>query len=245
MAGSQRARAGAGRTPGKPGGAAPQRSRSGQGSRQGGSNSQGGGSRQGAGSRPAAGRAARGGQAGQGPGRGRPAQSGGPAAAEGERAARPAGSGVPGWLPLTTFILSLAGVGLSVYLTYTHYTDTALAGCPVNATVNCTKVTTSPESMIFGIFPVAVLGLAFYVFMAAINSPWAWRADLALIRWARLAGVLTGIVFVLYLVYVELFEVDAICEYCTGVHVITFLLFGLVMYSAASWNAPAGKAASR
>jgi len=233
MAGSQRARAGAGRTPGKPGGAAPQRSRSGQ------------GSRQGAGSRPAAGRAARGGQAGQGPGRGRPAQSGGPAAAEGERAARPAGSGVPGWLPLTTFILSLAGVGLSVYLTYTHYTDTALAGCPVNATVNCTKVTTSPESMIFGIFPVAVLGLAFYVFMAAINSPWAWRADLALIRWARLAGVLTGIVFVLYLVYVELFEVDAICEYCTGVHVITFLLFGLVMYSAASWNAPAGKAASR
>jgi uncharacterized membrane protein len=233
MAGSQQARAGGGRTPGKPGGAAPQRSRAGRG------NSQGGGSR------PAAGKAARGGQAGPGPGRGRPAQSGGTAAAEGERAARQAGAGVPGWLPLTTFILSLAGVGLSVYLTYTHYTDTALAGCPVNATVNCTKVTTSPESMIFGVFPVAVLGLAFYVFMAAINSPWAWRADLALIRWARLAGVLTGIVFVLYLVYVELFEVDAICEYCTGVHVITFLLFGLVMYSAASWNAPAGKAASR
>jgi uncharacterized membrane protein len=233
MAGSQQARAGGGRTPGKPGGAAPQRSRAGRG------NSQGGGSR------PGAGKAARGGQAGPGPGRGRPAQSGGTAAAEGERAARQAGAGVPGWLPLTTFILSLAGVGLSVYLTYTHYTDTALAGCPVNATVNCTKVTTSPESMIFGVFPVAVLGLAFYVFMAAINSPWAWRADLALIRWARLAGVLTGIVFVLYLVYVELFEVDAICEYCTGVHVITFLLFGLVMYSAASWNAPAGKAASR
>ena len=245
MAGSQRARAGAGRTPGKPGGAVPQRSRSGQGNRQGGSNSQGGGSRQGAGSRPAAGRAARGGQAGQGPGRGRPAQSGGTAAAEGERPARPAGSGVPGWLPLTTFILSLAGVGLSVYLTYTHYTDTALAGCPVNATVNCTKVTTSPESMIFGIFPVAVLGLAFYVFMAAINSPWAWRTDLAVIRWARLAGVLTGIVFVLYLIYVELFEVDAICEYCTGVHIITFLLFGLIMYSVATRPGPAGKLAGR
>ena len=238
MAGPKQARAD--RAPGKAGGAAPQRNR------QGGSNRQGG---QGAGSRPATGNAARGGKAGQGPGRGRPAQSAaGTPAAEGAKAARPAGpasTGVPRWLPLTTFILSLAGVGLSVYLTYTHYTDTALAGCPVNATVNCTKVTTSPESIIFGVFPVAVLGLAFYVFMAAINSPWAWRADLALIRWARLAGVLTGIVFVLYLVYVELFEVDAICEYCTGVHIVTFLLFGLIMYSIAARPGPAGKLAGR
>jgi uncharacterized membrane protein len=46
--------------------------------------------------------------------------------------------------------------------------------------------------------------------------------------------VVTGIAFVLYLVYVELIRVDAICEYCTGVHVITFALFGLVMYSTAA-----------
>jgi uncharacterized membrane protein len=100
--------------------------------------------------------------------------------------------------------------------------------------VNCAKVTTSPESMIFGVFPVAVLGLAFYVFMVAVNSPWSWRPGMPLIRIARLAGVLTGIVFVLYLVYVELIQVDAICEYCTGVHIITFALFGLVMYSTAA-----------
>jgi uncharacterized membrane protein len=100
--------------------------------------------------------------------------------------------------------------------------------------VNCAKVTTSPESMIFGVFPVAVLGLAFYVFMVAVNSPWSWRPGMPLIRIARLAGVLTGIVFVLYLVYVELIQVDAICEYCTGVHLITFALFGLVMYSTAA-----------
>ena len=100
--------------------------------------------------------------------------------------------------------------------------------------VNCAKVTTSPESMIFGVFPVAVLGLAFYVFMVAVNSPWSWRPGMPLIRIARLAGVLTGIVFVLYLVYVELIQVNAICEYCTGVHVITFALFGLVMYSTAA-----------
>jgi uncharacterized membrane protein len=140
----------------------------------------------------------------------------------------------PRWFRLTTLILSVLGLGLSVYLTITHYTDSAPAGCPVNSVVNCAKVTTSPESMIFGVFPVAVLGLAFYVFMVAVNSPWSWRPGMPLIRIARLAGVLTGIVFVLYLVYVELIEVNAICEYCTGVHLITFALFGLVMYSTAA-----------
>jgi uncharacterized membrane protein len=228
MAGPKQARAGG--SPGKARSpAAAQRSR------------QGG---KGAGSRPAGGGAPRGRATGQGAGRGRPGQPAGAVSAREGASKAPAGAGVPRWLPLTTFILSLAGLGLSVYLTITHYTDTALAGCPVNATVNCTKVTTSPESIVFGIFPVAVLGLAFYVFMAAINSPWAWHADLAVIRWARLAGVLTGIAFVLYLVYVELFKVNAICEYCTGVHVITFALFALIMYTIATRPAQAGKTAA-
>jgi uncharacterized membrane protein len=37
---------------------------------------------------------------------------------------------------------------------------------------------------------------------------------------------------VLYLVYTELFTLDAICPWCTSVHVITFLLFALVVVSA-------------
>ena len=200
----------------------------------------------GAGSRPATGGAARNtrpGQAGSGPRSGRAGNAA--AARSDEAAARPAATAGPRWLPLTTFILSLAGLGLSIYLTYTHYTDSAPAGCPANATFNCVKVTTSPESIIFGIFPVAVLGLAFYVFMTVINSPWAWRLDLDIVRWARLAGAITGIAFVLYLVYVELLKVDAICEYCTGVHIITFLLFGLIMFSTASRNPAAGKAVTR
>ena len=38
----------------------------------------------------------------------------------------------------------------------------------------------------------------------------------------------------LYLVYTELFTLDAICLWCTGVHVITFLLFALIVFSAAA-----------
>jgi uncharacterized membrane protein len=34
-----------------------------------------------------------------------------------------------------------------------------------------------------------------------------------------------GVGMILWLLYVELFKLDAICLYCTGVHVLTLLLF--------------------
>ena len=44
--------------------------------------------------------------------------------------------------------------------------------------------------------------------------------------------MIIGIVFVLYLVYTEVITLDSICLWCTSVHVITFLLFGLIVFSA-------------
>jgi len=137
---------------------------------------------------------------------------------------------------------------VSIYLTVAHYTSPTILACPTNSFINCGEVTTSSESIVFGIFPVAVLGLAFYVFMVAINSPWAWRSDFSPIRWLRLGGrtatihwirlgaVITGIGFVLYLVYAELIEIGKICEYCTVVHIITFVLFALIVFDASFRN---------
>ena len=153
--------------------------------------------------------------------------------------AKPEVRAVPLWLQLTTWVLALAGLGVSVYLTVAHFTSPRILVCSEKGFVNCAAVTTSPESMVFGIFPVAVLGLAFYVFMAAATSPWAWRATWPAIRWARLGSVLVGMVFVLYLLYTELFTLNAICLFCTIVHIITFLLFGLIVFSfAAGYGAP-------
>ena len=153
--------------------------------------------------------------------------------------AKPAGeplAGPPPWLRWATLVLALIGLGVSIYLTYTHVTDKAVQGCPDTGTINCTKVTTSPQSMVFGIFPVAELGLAFYVFMVAATTPWAWRARWPVVHWARLVSVVVGILFVLYLIFAELFLVKAICLFCTSVHVVTFLLFVLVVASAAIWG---------
>jgi uncharacterized membrane protein len=137
----------------------------------------------------------------------------------------------PLWLQITTLVLALGGLGVSIYLTIAHYDTAVTLACSDKGLVNCTKVTTSPESIVFGI-PVAVLGLAFFVFMVAANTPWAWRARLPAIRWARLASVIVGIGFVLYLVYSEVVTIGSICLWCTSVHVITFLLFGLIVFSA-------------
>jgi uncharacterized membrane protein len=150
----------------------------------------------------------------------------------------------PAWLRWTTLVLSLAGLGVSIYLTIAHYSSSSILVCPDKGLVNCAKVTTSPESMVFGVFPVAVLGLAFYVFMVAVNTPWAWRLKLPLLWWARLGSAVVGIGFVLYLVYVEVIQIGNICLWCTSVHVITFLLFALLVF-AASMGTPAKASRAR
>jgi uncharacterized membrane protein len=86
--------------------------------------------------------------------------------------------------------------------------------------------------MLFGTVPVALLGLLFYLFMTAANTPWAWRANRPGLQRARLGSLIAGIAFVLCLIYTELFTLDAICPWCTSVHVITFLLFVLIMVGA-------------
>jgi len=188
------------------------------------------------------------------PARGGPAKPGGSAtrdrdqarngaAARGPRTIEvkdePAERGPAPWLQIATFVLALAGLGVSIYLTIAHFTESALAGCSESGLVNCTKVTTSPQSYVFGI-PVAVLGLAFFVFCVAIMSPWAWRASRREVHLVRIASLVVGIGFVLYLVYAELFTIGSICLYCTSVHVITFLLFVLTAFAAAAWGLKPG-----
>ena len=145
------------------------------------------------------------------------------------------------WLQLSTVLLALAGLGVSVYLTIAHFTESTLAGCSESGLVNCTKVTTSPQSYVFGI-PVAVLGLAFYLFAVAIMSPWAWQAARREVHLVRIASMVVGIGFVLYLIYAELFTIGSICLYCTSVHAITFVLFVLTAIAAAAWGLKPGAA---
>lgn len=151
----------------------------------------------------------------------------------------------PRWAVLGSLVTAAAGLGVSIYLTIAHYTTAVTLACPQTATVNCEKVTTSPESTFLGV-PVAVLGTAYFAAMLVLCLPAAWRiADggpRRALRWLRPLAALGGVGFVAWLVYAELFVIDAICLWCTTVHVLTFVLFGIVaLGTAAATETAAGR----
>jgi uncharacterized membrane protein len=149
-------------------------------------------------------------------------------------------TGVPapsirGWLPITTLALVAAGLAVATYLTITHYTSPAMLLCSANSIVNCEAVTTSPESQILGI-PVAVLGVAFFLFIAVMVTPAAWRSPSSTVRWLRLGAAGVGVIFVVYLVSAELVLIGRICLWCTAVHVITLALAGVILAGELGWG---------
>jgi uncharacterized membrane protein len=139
---------------------------------------------------------------------------------------------VPRWLPWLGLVLSLAGLGLSIYLTIAHYNEKVVLACPETGVINCAKVTTSSYSMLLGV-PLPLLGLLFFVAMLVAQTPWSWRQTNRWFRRARLAFSASGIAMILYLIYVELFKLNAICLFCTGVHLLTVALFILTLIGTA------------
>ena len=124
----------------------------------------------------------------------------------------------------TTLVLAVLGLAVSAYLTFEHYSASTTLACPATTTFDCVKVTTSEWSSIAGV-PVAVLGLVFFVVMTGLSLlPGRRAADL------RVVAAVVGALMVLWLVYVELFRVDSLCLWCTGVHVVTLALLGTTVW---------------
>ncbi|MEV0288822.1 vitamin K epoxide reductase family protein [Kribbella sp. NPDC050820] len=131
-----------------------------------------------------------------------------------------------GWIPWTTLALSLTGLAISTYLTYEHFTAATTLACPNTATINCVKVTTSQYSHLLGI-PVALLGLAFFTALAVLTLPTSWRTPSPWPTRLRLAITTTGVIVICYLIWTELFRINALCLWCTAIHALTLLLFAL------------------
>ncbi len=144
---------------------------------------------------------------------------------------------VPGWVPAASLGLSLAAVAIASYLTVAHYTDPAALACPDTGIVNCALVTTSSWSVILGV-PLAVVGLVWAVVMAGLTVPWAWRSGARWVDSTRLVLSGAGAAMVLYLVYVELFRVGAICLWCSAMHLTAVCLFGVILVARATSSTP-------
>jgi uncharacterized membrane protein len=129
-----------------------------------------------------------------------------------------------------SLVVAIVGLGISIYLTVEHFTSSATLACPEGAVVNCAKVTSSQWSVILGV-PVAVLGLAYFVGMCALLTPTAWRRQS--LDPLRILGAAAGVAMALYLIWVELFRVNAICLWCTAVHALTLILLVTVLWRTA------------
>lgn len=109
-------------------------------------------------------------------------------------------------------VLAAFGVAIAGYLTWVHYAD--LEAFCVGGGSGCERVQTSDYAKLFGV-PVAVLGLAGYL---AILLALALPGDGSRPAVAFLA--LVGAAFSLYLTYLELFEIEAICQWCVASAVV-------------------------
>ena len=132
------------------------------------------------------------------------------------------------WVVAATLLLSLIGLGISMYLTIVHFDSGIPLACPNTGAINCSLVINGPYSSAFGI-PFAVLGLLFFVAMAAMCTPWVWSMPQLIVHQLRLWFSITGGVMIFYLVYIEVAIKHHICLWCTGVHLTTFAIFSILV----------------
>ena len=127
-------------------------------------------------------------------------------------------------LQVLAIALSVAGLAVSIYLTVLHFIGFAPA-CPATGQVNCEAVLSSPYAVIAGTtVPTSAAGIAWFAVSAVLWLRGFGRVQLA---WSVL-----GLVTVLYLVFVEIVRIGAICLWCTAAHVlvVAVLLIGLTMW---------------
>jgi uncharacterized membrane protein len=142
-------------------------------------------------------------------------------------------AGAPRWIAPASLAVCAAGLAVSAYLTVAHYASSVTLACPATGAVDCAKVTTSAESVFAGI-PVALLGLVFFAAAGVLGLPWLWRHPGRALRVGRVALCVLGVCFAARLVYAELFEIDAICLWCTVVHALAFALFAITVLGTAA-----------
>jgi uncharacterized membrane protein len=128
-----------------------------------------------------------------------------------------------GWRRSAMLVLFILGILVSIYLTYVE-TQSVQAVCgPVG---DCNAVQSSRYAKLFGLLPIGLLGLAGYIAMLVTwwysyqkQAKFASLAPLALFGMA-----LFGVIFSLYLTYLEPFVIKAVCIWCLSSAVIITLI---------------------
>ncbi len=136
------------------------------------------------------------------------------------------------WMDNAIPVAAFVGLGVAAYLTYVE-TQSVQAICgPVG---DCNAVQSSSYARIWGILPVGVLGAFGYI---AILAAWYSRHLPQKLGWittyapiALFGMALFGTIFSVYLTYLELYVIKAVCIWCISSAVIITLLLLLSLQS--------------
>jgi vitamin-K-epoxide reductase (warfarin-sensitive) len=96
-------------------------------------------------------------------------------------------------------ILAVCGVAVSAVSLQHHYATSKTAYCDIGETFNCDIVNRSVYSSILGI-PVALIGMLGYAVLAGMATVYRGRAETPAMLFG---GAAAGLVFALYLTYIE------------------------------------------
>jgi len=121
-------------------------------------------------------------------------------------------------------VLSVLGIAVSLYLTYLYFSNSESTFCLKGS--GCDTVRESPYSEILGL-PVSLFGIIGYLLVFALSLiSITYRVRWVLLYFLSLAGV----TFSFYLIYIELFVIKAICDYClASAFIITVILIMLLL----------------
>ncbi|GHO43175.1 vitamin K epoxide reductase family protein [Ktedonospora formicarum] len=132
---------------------------------------------------------------------------------------------------LALLVLSLVGIVISIYLTYVHFNSGALV-CTTSGLVNCERVLSSTYSQVPGTsIPISVPGMLWFLVsgVLAVLAWFVWPAKRS-VHIIEFAWACTGLVTILYLVYVELVRLHTICAWCTALHVIILAMLLITVF---------------
>ena len=128
----------------------------------------------------------------------------------------------PGWLELA---LMLVGLGVAAYMAYVEVLQVDAVCGPVG---DCNTVQQSSYARLFGVLPIGVMGVLGYLalitaWLVQYHGPGSWRKFAV---WAVWGMALFGVLFSIYLTFLEPFFIGASCAWClTSAVVMTLLLW--------------------
>lgn len=135
-------------------------------------------------------------------------------------------------LPWLLLVGGVIGIVCSLVLTYDQIkiwqNPNYMPSCSLNPVVSCGSVIDSGRGDVFGI-PAPFFGLITFGALAAIGA--ALLAGAKFKRWFWLgleAGVVGGVVSALWLFWISMYRIHALCPFCLSVDVVVYTLFWYV-----------------